>query len=75
MRRRDTSILLRGGMYGGLNGIIHGMKQGPLVVSGERWEPSDPRQNPITKGLIEHVVEVTCDGERGSGIFELSFGT
>jgi hypothetical protein len=75
MRRRDTSILLRGGMYGGLNGIIHGMKQGPLNVSGERWEPSDPRHNPITKGLIEHVVEVTCDGEHGSGIFELSFGT
>lgn len=75
MRRRDTSILLRGGMYGGLNGLIHGMKQGPLNVSGERWEPSDPRKNPITKGLIEHVVEVTCDGERGSGIFELSFGT
>ena len=75
MRRLDTSIHLRGGNYGGFNGIIHGMKKGPLAVAGERWEPSDTRRTPITAGIQEHVVEVTCDGERGCGIFELSFGT
>lgn len=75
MRRMDTSIHLRGGNYGGFQGIIHGMKQGPLKVTGERWEPSDSRQNPVSMGLQEHVVEVTCDGERGYGIFELSFGS
>jgi hypothetical protein len=51
------------------------MKQGPLKVAGERWEPTDPRRNPTTLGILDHVVEVTYRSERGCGIFELSFGS
>lgn len=75
MRRLDTSVHLRGGNYGGFNGIIHGMNQGPLKIAGERWEPSDSRQAPVTAGIQEHVVEVTCGNERGYGIFEIPYGT
>lgn len=75
MRRLPTSIHLRGGNYGGFNGIIHGMKQGPLKVAGERWEPSDSRQNAVSMGIQEHVVDVSWEGELGCGIFELSFGS
>jgi len=75
MRRMDTSIHLRGGNYGGYEGIIHGMRQGPLAVSGEIWAPSDSRHNPVTAGIQEHVVEVTCNGETGYGIFEVPYGS
>lgn len=75
MRRLPTTVHLRGGNYGGMNGIIHGMKQGPLKVVGERWEPADSRHNPESLGMQDHVVEVKYEGERGCGIFELSFGT
>jgi hypothetical protein len=75
MRRLPTSLHLRGGNYGGFNGIIHGMKQGTLKVAGERWEPSDSRRNPVSFGIQEHVVEATCNGERGYGIFEIPFGS
>ena len=33
-----TSICLRGGNYGGKDGVIHGMPQGPLKVTGEGWD-------------------------------------
>lgn len=75
MRRLPTSVRLRGGNYGGFNGIIHGMKQGPLKIAGERWAPCDPRKNPVSMGIQEHVVEATYAGQRGYGIFEVSFGT
>jgi hypothetical protein len=75
MRRLPTTVHLRGANYGGFNGIIHGMKQGPLKVSGERWAPVDSRENPASLGMQDHVVEVSFEGERGYGIFELSFGT
>jgi hypothetical protein len=75
MRRLPTTVHLRGANYGGYNGIIHGMKQGPLKVAGERWEPSDSRKNPVTLGILDHVVEVAYQSERGCGIFELSFGS
>jgi hypothetical protein len=75
MKRLPLSFHLRGGNYGGKDGIIHGMDQGPLKVAGERWEPADSRVNPASMGLQEHVVEVTCEQEVGYGIFELSYGT
>lgn len=75
LRRTDTSAHLRGGGYGGINGLIHGMKQGPLTIVGERWEPADSRHNPASMGLQDHVVELTWEGERGCGILELGFGT
>lgn len=75
MRRLGTSIHLRGGNYGGFNGLIHGMRQGPLVVSGERWQPSDSRLNPVSAGIQEHVVEVSCEGQVGYGIFEIPYGS
>jgi hypothetical protein len=75
MKRLDTSIRLRGGNYGGYKGLIHGMKQGPLAIDGERWEPADNRVLPVTAGITEHVVEVTCGDERGCGIFEIPYGS
>ncbi len=75
MRRLPTTIHLRGANYGGKDGIIHGMPQGPLKITGERWEPTDSRENPASMGLQDHVVEVTCGEERGYGICELSYGT
>ena len=75
MRRLPTCVHLRGGNYGGKDGLIHGMRQGPLKVSGERWAPADSRANPASMGLQDHVVEITCGGETGYGIFELSYGT
>ncbi|WP_018990700.1 hypothetical protein [Aromatoleum toluclasticum] len=75
MRRLPTCVHLRGGNYGGKDGVIHGMRQGPLKVTGERWEPADSRLNPASMGLQDHVVEVSCEGETGCGIFELSYGT
>ena len=74
-RRLGTTAHLRGGMYGGLGGVIHGMRQGPLKVTGERWAPVDSRGNPATLGIQDHICEVECDGERGAGIFELSYGS
>ena len=75
MQRLGTCAHLRGGGYGGINGIIHGMKQGPLKISGERWEPADSRKNPKSMGLQDHVIALTCNNERGLGIIELGFGT
>lgn len=75
MKRLPTTVHLKGGNYGGYKGIIHGMKQGPLKVDGDRWEPADSRKNPVSMGMQDHVVEVTYEGERGCGIFELSFGS
>lgn len=75
LRRMQTSAHLRGGGYGGLNGVIHGMKQGSLKIAGERWEPADSRENPATMGLQDHVIEVTWEAEVGYGILELGFGT
>lgn len=75
MRRLPTTVHLRGANYGGFNGIIHGMKQGPLKVTGERWAPCDSRENPTSLGMQDHVVDVRWEGERGCGIFELSYGS
>ncbi|MBI4541300.1 MAG: hypothetical protein HY704_17495 [Gemmatimonadetes bacterium] len=75
MRRLPPTVHLRGGNYGGKDGVIHGMRQGPLKVTGERWEPHDSRLNPASMGLQDQVVEVTCEGDRGYGICELSYGT
>ena len=75
MERQRTCAHLRGAGYGGINGIIHGMKQGPLVVASERWEPADSRLNPASMGLQDHVVQASCEGEPGIGIIELGFGT
>ena len=74
-RRLPTCVHLRGGNYGGKDGVIHGMRQGPLKITGERWQPADSRENPQSMGLQDHVVEVTFGREKGYGIFELSFGT
>lgn len=75
LRRMGSCAHLRGGGYGGLDGVIHGMKQGPLKIGGERWQPADSRENPASMGLQDHVVEVVWEGQRGCGILELGFGT
>ncbi|MSR14090.1 MAG: hypothetical protein EXR86_05870 [Gammaproteobacteria bacterium] len=75
MRRLPTTTHLRGANYGGKDGAIHGMPQGPLKVVGERWQPADSRVTAASMGLQDHVVEVTCAKERGYGICELSYGT
>lgn len=75
LRRMATCAHLRGAGYGGINGIIHGMRQGPLTVVGERWEPTDSRENPVSLGLQDHVVEATWNDEQGCGILEVGFGT
>jgi hypothetical protein len=75
LRRLPITSHLRGGNYGGYKGLIHGMKQGPLKVDGERWSPRDSRLNPESMGLQDHAVEVSHESERGYGICEFSYGT
>ncbi len=75
IKRLSTTVHIRGAGYGGLKGVTHGMPQGPLLVTGERWSPVDSRVNPDSLGLQDHIVDVDWGNEHGYGLFELSYGT
>lgn len=75
VRRLDSSVYLRGGMYGGLRGWRHGDAKGPLHVESERWALETPAAFREAEGLTDHVCEIRFDGADGIGIFELNHGT
>lgn len=75
VRRLDSSVYLRGGLYGGLRGWRHGDPKGALHVEAERWALGDPATLRAAAGLIDHVCEIRIDGADGIGIFELNHGT
>jgi len=75
VRRLDSSVYLRGGLYGGWRGWRHGDPKGALHVESERWALDDPATLHAAEGLTDHVCEIRIDGEDGIGVFELNHGT
>ncbi len=75
MERLPTTVHLKGANYGGRDGIYQGMRQGPLKIMVDRWEPADSRLNPASLGMQDHVVRVKYGEETGYGICELSYGS
>jgi hypothetical protein len=75
-RRLASTAFMRGGLYGGWQGLRQGQPRGPLVVESERWDLSDPSMLAEAAGLNDHVCEVTDNNgrETGIGIFELNHG-
>ena len=71
-----STAFMRGGLYGGWQGLRQGQPRGPLVVESERWDLSDPSMLAEAAGLNDHVCAVTDnnDSETGIGIFELNHG-
>ncbi len=71
----SATLYLRGGLYGGLNGVHQGQARGPLVLESESWHTNDPRVLTDVAGLNDHVVKVQAKTGSGFGIYEVAAGT
>ena len=75
MSAPTATLYLRGGLYGGLNGVEQGMARGGLVCEGERWETADPNVVAEVAGLNDHVVKLESKTGSGFGIYEVAAGS
>lgn len=65
---------LKGGLYGGLDGWMHGDDKGKLHIAHERWTLSDPAARRLMRTLSDHVIEVRDGDNVGYGIVECGVG-
>lgn len=71
----SATLYLRGGLYGGLNGIEQGMPRGGLVCETDRWATNDPAVLTEAAGLNDHVCKLESKTGSGFGIYEVAAGT
>lgn len=65
---------MKGGLYGGLDGIAQGDDLGPLHLAHERWRLDDPAVRRRTRTLADHAVAARLDGQPGFGVLEYGVG-
>lgn len=75
VRRLDSTVFLRGGLYGGWKGWRQGDRKGALYMEAERWNLTDADTVRAAAGLNDHLCEFRAGDEIGHGIFELNHGT
>jgi hypothetical protein len=71
----SASLYLRGGLYGGLNGIHQGEPRGGLVCETDRWATNDPAVLAEVAGLNDHICKLESKTGSGFGIYEVAAGT
>ena len=69
-----ATLYLRGGLYGGWQGLRHGMRRGALVCEAERWSTSEPAVLAEIAGLNDHVCRFESQTGAGFGIYEVASG-
>ena len=74
IRTLEGRYFLKGGLYGGLNGWMHGSDKGKLYAEHDSWNLKDPDIRKRVRTLSDHVIEVRDGGEVGYGIMEYGVG-
>ncbi len=74
IRTLPGRYFLKGGLYGGLNGWMHGDDKGQLHVEHDAWDLADPQIRRLVRTLSDHVIEVRDGDEVGYGIMEYGVG-
>ncbi|MGH7805793.1 MAG: hypothetical protein ACREQJ_15710 [Candidatus Binatia bacterium] len=69
-----STLYLRAGLYGGLDGKVQGQRRGPLVVEADEWRLDDRDLLAERTGLNDHVCEFRSTLGSGFGIYEVASG-
>lgn len=75
VKKPSATLYLRGGLYGGLNGVEQGQARGGLVCESDRWQTDDPSVVAEIAGLNDHICKIESKTGSGFGIYEVASGT
>jgi hypothetical protein len=65
-----SRFFLKGGLYGGLDGWVHGDDKGKLHVEHSIWDLKNPYHRAIARQFSDEVCEFREGGEVGYGTFQ-----